>query len=64
MKGSLAIALSHHLELITMDEPTSALDPVYRGELLIILNLFITENIFSRTNFIKSMSNIRLLKVV
>lgn len=34
MKASLAIALSHHAELIVMDEPTSGLDPIFRRELL------------------------------
>lgn len=37
MKYSLALALSHHAELIIMDEPTSGLDPVFRTELLEIL---------------------------
>lgn len=37
MKFSLAIALSHHAELIIMDEPTSGLDPVFRSEILDIL---------------------------
>ncbi|GLO64668.1 ABC transporter ATP-binding protein [Oceanobacillus kimchii] len=37
MKASLAIALSHHAELIIMDEPTSGLDPIFRRELLSIL---------------------------
>lgn len=37
MKFSLAIALSHRAELILMDEPTSGLDPVFRSELLDIL---------------------------
>ena len=37
MKASLAIALSHHAELIIMDEPTSGLDPIFRRELLGIL---------------------------
>lgn len=36
-KASLAIALSHNAELIIMDEPTSGLDPVFRRELLDIL---------------------------
>lgn len=36
-KFSLAIALSHHAELIIMDEPTSGLDPVFRNEILDIL---------------------------
>ncbi len=37
MKYSLALALSHRAELIIMDEPTSGLDPVFRSELLEIL---------------------------
>lgn len=37
MKFSLALALSHHAEMILMDEPTSGLDPVFRNELLNIL---------------------------
>lgn len=37
IKLSLALALSHHAELIIMDEPTSGLDPVFRSELLEIL---------------------------
>ncbi|CAM3500522.1 ABC transporter ATP-binding protein [Marinicrinis lubricantis] len=41
MKASLAIALSHHAELIIMDEPTSGLDPMIRRELLDILRQLI-----------------------
>lgn len=37
MKASLALALSHHAELIMMDEPTSGLDPIFRRELLDVL---------------------------
>ncbi|HHY60008.1 MAG TPA: ABC transporter ATP-binding protein [Clostridia bacterium] len=37
MKLALAVALSHHPELIIMDEPTSGLDPVMRSELLDVL---------------------------
>ncbi|MCM3112411.1 ABC transporter ATP-binding protein [Lederbergia lenta] len=37
MKASLAIALSHHAELIIMDEPTAGLDPIFRRELLVLL---------------------------
>lgn len=37
MKFALAMALSHHAELILMDEPTSGLDPIFRKELLDIL---------------------------
>jgi len=43
MKFSLAMALSHHPELIIMDEPTTGLDPVFRKELLEIL-MTIIEN--------------------
>lgn len=34
VKVSLAVALSHHAELIIMDEPTSGLDPVFRRDIL------------------------------
>ena len=34
VKYLLALALSHHAELLILDEPTSGLDPVSRGELL------------------------------
>jgi ABC-2 type transport system ATP-binding protein len=34
VKFSLALALSHHAELLILDEPTSGLDPVSREELL------------------------------
>jgi ABC-2 type transport system ATP-binding protein len=37
MKFALAVALSHHAELLIMDEPTSGLDPLVRSELLEIL---------------------------
>jgi ABC-2 type transport system ATP-binding protein len=37
MKLALAIAFSHHAELLIMDEPTSGLDPLIRRELLEIL---------------------------
>ncbi|GAA0138112.1 ABC transporter ATP-binding protein [Paenibacillus sp. YSY-4.3] len=37
MKFALAVALSHHAELIIMDEPTSGLDPIFRKELLDVL---------------------------
>lgn len=37
MKFSLAVALCHGAELIIMDEPTSGLDPVFRNEILDIL---------------------------
>ena len=34
MKFALALALSHHPDLLVMDEPTTGLDPVFRRELL------------------------------
>ena len=34
MKLALAIALSHHADLLVLDEPTTGLDPVFRRELL------------------------------
>lgn len=36
IKFALALALSHHAELLILDEPTSGLDPVSRDELLTI----------------------------
>lgn len=43
MKYALALALSHHAELLLMDEPTSGLDPVIRAELLGVLQDVIEE---------------------
>ncbi len=43
MKYSLAIALSHQAELIIMDEPTSGLDPLFRSEILDLLQQRIAE---------------------
>lgn len=46
VKLSLAIALSHHAELLILDEPTSNLDPTFRMEFLDILQeLMIDEEI-------------------
>ena len=39
VKLNLAMALSHHAELLILDEPTSGLDPVSREELLDIFRL-------------------------
>jgi ABC-2 type transport system ATP-binding protein len=36
VKFSLAMALSHHAQLLILDEPTSGLDPVSRDELLLL----------------------------
>lgn len=41
MKAAIALALSHHADLIIMDEPTSSLDPVFRRELLDLLYEFL-----------------------
>ncbi|WP_100372344.1 ABC transporter ATP-binding protein [Bacillus sp. FJAT-45037] len=49
MKASLAIALSHHAELIIMDEPTAGLDPIFRRELLDLLQELMIDD--SRTIF-------------
>src|SRR5690625_834589 len=43
MKASLAIALSHHAELIIMDEPTAGLDPIFRRELMDLLQDLMTD---------------------
>ncbi|MFN2747379.1 MULTISPECIES: ABC transporter ATP-binding protein [Bacillus] len=43
MKFSLAIALSHHAELLIMDEPTSGLDPLVRSELLDVLQTLLED---------------------
>lgn len=43
MKTALALALSHHPELLILDEPTSGLDPIVRDELLEILMEFIQD---------------------
>lgn len=43
MKFALAIALSHHADLIIMDEPTSGLDPIFRREILDILHSIIQD---------------------
>ncbi|MCY9509134.1 hypothetical protein M5W68_20110 [Paenibacillus larvae] len=43
MKFSLAIALSHHADLLIMDEPTAGLDPIFRRELLDLLSNLIQD---------------------
>ncbi len=51
MRSALAIALSHHAELIIMDEPTSGLDPRVRHDLYRIIR---EELMQSRRSFIIS----------
>lgn len=43
MKFAVALALSHHADLLLMDEPTSGLDPLVRSELMDILLNFMKE---------------------
>lgn len=43
IKYALALALSHHAELLILDEPTSGLDPVSRDELLDIFTDLVDE---------------------
>lgn len=43
VKYSLAIALSHHAEVLILDEPTSGLDPVSRDEVLEIFEGLVRE---------------------
>ena len=43
VKYAIALALSHHADLLIMDEPTSGLDPLVRSELMDILMEFMKE---------------------
>jgi ABC-2 type transport system ATP-binding protein len=43
-KFSLAVALSHHADLLLMDEPTSGLDPVFRVELLEFIAQYVQDH--------------------
>ncbi|MEH7107952.1 ABC transporter ATP-binding protein [Bacillus sp. JJ1764] len=44
MKFAIALAISHHADLLIMDEPTSGLDPLVRNELMQILLDFMEED--------------------
>ncbi len=43
MKLQIAVALSHHANLLVMDEPTSGLDPIVRNEMIEIFREFVVE---------------------
>lgn len=43
VKYALALALSHHAQLLILDEPTSGLDPVSRDEILELFQEFIED---------------------
>lgn len=61
MKFALAIALSHHADLIIMDEPTSGLDPIFRREILdVIYNIMQNEekSIFFSTHITSDLDQI------
>ena len=44
MKYAIALALSHHADLLIMDEPTSGLDPLVRSQLMNILLEFMKDD--------------------
>lgn len=44
MKYAIALAMSHHADLLIMDEPTSGLDPLVRSELMELLLEFMNED--------------------
>lgn len=43
MKLQIAVALSHHAQLLIMDEPTSGLDPIVRNEILDVFLEFVED---------------------
>ncbi|WP_282938576.1 ABC transporter ATP-binding protein [Paenibacillus sp. RC67] len=44
MKYAIALALSHHADLLIMDEPTSGLDPLIRSEIMEIMLEFMEQD--------------------
>src|SRR5690625_3968640 len=61
MKCSLLFALSHEPEFIVMDEPTSGLDPIFRRELLDILQelmVRVNQTIFLSTHITTDLDRI------
>lgn len=64
MKASLAMALSHHAELIIMDEPTAGLDPVFRREFLSLLHELVQDGektIFFSTHITSDLDRIAVI---
>ncbi|MCJ7579693.1 MAG: ABC transporter ATP-binding protein [Candidatus Aminicenantes bacterium] len=75
VKLSMAIALSHHADLIILDEPTSGLDPIVRREVLdllrkitdeenttVVISSHITDDIERIADFITYMIKGRIAK--
>lgn len=61
MKVSLAIAFSHHAELLIFDEPTAGMDPIFRREFLDILHDFMLDEnktIFFSTHITSDLARI------
>src|SRR3712207_6287181 len=66
IKFSLAMALSHNADLILMDEPTAGIDPVFRREILDILNNFIqneNKSVFFSTHITTDLEKVADYKI-
>lgn len=61
MKYALALALSHHAELLILDEPTSGLDPLIRSQFMDILTDYMKrggKGVFFSTHIISDLDRI------